>query len=72
MKRNYMTYSELPEETKMLYEMVRDFADNDLAPEASKWDKNHEFPHEAIHSLVCLLYNFITMYSFFHICLKFT
>ena len=51
-KRSYMCHSELPEETKMLYEMIRDFANDELAPNAGKWDKNHEFPHEAVQSLV--------------------
>jgi len=50
-KRNYMCHSELPEETKMLYEMVRDFSNEELAPHAGQWDKKHEFPSNAVNSL---------------------
>lgn len=46
-----MCHSELPEETKMLYEMVRDFSNEQLVPNAGQWDKNHEFPSNAVKSL---------------------
>lgn len=35
----------------MIYEMCRNFADNELAPNAGKWDKKHEFPREAVTQL---------------------
>lgn len=35
----------------MIYEMCRKFADEELAPNAGKWDKNHEFPKEAVTKL---------------------
>jgi len=34
----------LPEEHQMIYDMCRRFAEEEIAPNASKWDKNHEFP----------------------------
>lgn len=49
--RSYMTHSTLPEEHKMLYEECRKIADELLVPNASKWDKDHEFPKEAISQL---------------------
>jgi alkylation response protein AidB-like acyl-CoA dehydrogenase len=36
----------------MVYEMCRNFADSELAPNAGDWDKKHEFPREAITKLV--------------------
>lgn len=36
----------------MIYEMCRKFADEELAPNAGKWDKEHAFPTEAITHLV--------------------
>lgn len=38
----------------MIYEMCRKFADEELAPNAGKWDKNHEFPRDAVAKLVCM------------------
>jgi len=35
----------------MVYEMCRKFADEELAPNAGKWDQKHEFPLEAVSSL---------------------
>jgi butyryl-CoA dehydrogenase len=49
--RSITTHSQLPEEHKMIYEMCRKFADEELAPHAGKWDKQHEFPTEAITHL---------------------
>lgn len=37
----------------MVYEMCRKFADEELAPNAGKWDKEHSFPREAVDKLVC-------------------
>ncbi len=36
---------ELPEELKMLQEIVRSFATEKLAPHADEWDRNHYFPY---------------------------
>jgi butyryl-CoA dehydrogenase len=35
----------------MLHEMCRKFADEELAPNAGKWDKNHEFPADAVKKM---------------------
>ena len=43
-RRAITTHSQLPEEHKMLYEMCRRFADEEIAPNAGKWDQKHEFP----------------------------
>lgn len=48
----YTTHSQLPEEHRMVYEMCRNFADNELAPHAGEWDQKHEFPKEAVTKLV--------------------
>ena len=50
--RGYTTHSALPEEHKMVYEMCRKFADEELAPNAGAWDKEHRFPKEAMDQLV--------------------
>lgn len=50
-KRSISSHSQLPEETAMVYEMCRKFADEELAPNAGLWDQKHEFPLEAIASL---------------------
>jgi alkylation response protein AidB-like acyl-CoA dehydrogenase len=50
----YTTHSQLPEEHKMVYDMCRKFADEELAPNAGEWDKKHQFPKQAIEQLVRL------------------
>eukprot|EP00941_MAST-03F_sp_MAST-3F-sp1_P002179 g2179.t1 len=35
----------------MMQEMCRDFADNELAPYAAEWDKNHTFPVAAVKKM---------------------
>lgn len=35
----------------MVYEMCKKFADEELAPKASRWDQNHEFPTDAVAAL---------------------
>ena len=50
--RTYTTYSQLPSEHQMVYEMCRKFADEELAPNAGEWDQKHEFPTDAIDKLV--------------------
>ena len=52
--RQYTTHSQLPEEHQMIYEMCRKFADEELAPNAGKWDQEHAFPSDAISQLVSL------------------
>ena len=32
----------------MLRDMCRNFADNELAPHAAEWDKNHTFPSHQV------------------------
>lgn len=49
--RNYTSYSQLPSEHQMIYEMCRKFADEELAPNAGEWDQNHAFPTEAVDKL---------------------
>ena len=36
----------------MIYDMCRKFANEELAPNAGKWDKNHEFPTDAVDKMV--------------------
>ncbi len=38
----------LPEELEMLRDMVRDFADEKIAPFADEWDEKHYFPYEEV------------------------
>ena len=38
----------------MVYEMCRRFADEELSPNAGKWDKEHSFPVEAVNKLVSI------------------
>ena len=35
----------------MIYDMCRKFADEELAPNAGRWDQKHEFPTEAVTHL---------------------
>jgi len=50
-KRSITSHSQLPEETSMVYEMCRKFADEELAPNAHQWDQKHEFPTQAVAAL---------------------
>jgi len=50
-QRSITSHSQLPEETNMVYEMCQKFADEELAPNASQWDKKHEFPTQAVATL---------------------
>ena len=45
---------ELNEEQKMLQSMVRDFVDNEVAPNAAAWDETEEFPSDVIEKMVGL------------------
>eukprot|EP00571_Detonula_confervacea_P004722 CAMPEP_0172314102 /NCGR_PEP_ID=MMETSP1058-20130122/21660_1 /TAXON_ID=83371 /ORGANISM="Detonula confervacea, Strain CCMP 353" /LENGTH=474 /DNA_ID=CAMNT_0013027877 /DNA_START=60 /DNA_END=1484 /DNA_ORIENTATION=- len=49
--RQYTTYSQLPSEHQMVYEMSRKFAEEELMPNAGEWDKEHKFPTEAVNKL---------------------
>jgi len=42
---------ELNEEQQMMRDMVRKFANNDVAPRAADYDKNHQFPWENIKQM---------------------
>jgi hypothetical protein len=50
--RSITTYAQLPEEHRMVYDMCRKFADEELAPNAGTWDKQHSFPTDAVKQLV--------------------
>ena len=56
--RKYTTYSQLPSEHQMVYEMCRKFAEEELMPNAGKWDQKHEFPTEAVNKLVSSIVSF--------------
>ena len=58
--RGITSHSQLPEETSMVYEMCRKFADEELAPNASQWDQKHEFPTTTIAALSELGFNIYT------------
>lgn len=45
---------ELTEDQKMLKEMVRDFAQNEIKPVAKTLEDNHQFPREILHKLADL------------------
>jgi len=45
------SFGALSEEHNMLRENVRSFADNELVPNAAKWDKEHLFPADAIKQM---------------------
>lgn len=49
--RSITSHSQLPEEHKMIYEMCRKFADEELAPNAGEWDQKHEYPKDAVAQL---------------------
>eukprot|EP00934_Nitzschia_sp_Nitz4_P003112 Nitzschia sp. Nitz4//scaffold11_size288233//361//1802//NITZ4_000721-RA/size288233-snap-gene-0.2-mRNA-1//1//CDS//3329533915//3102//frame0 len=49
--RTVTTHSHLSEDHKMIYEMCRSFADNELAPHAGEWDKAHQMPTSIVDQL---------------------
>ena len=51
-RRSITTYSQLPQEHQMIYDMCRKLADEVISPNAKQWDKEHVFPTAAIHQLV--------------------
>jgi butyryl-CoA dehydrogenase len=50
-RRSYTCHTQLPDEHRMIYEMCRKFADEELAPNAGTWDKQHIFPVDAVTKL---------------------
>ena len=42
---------ELPESHRLLRQTVRDFAEREVAPKASEWDREERFPHEIVPKL---------------------
>jgi butyryl-CoA dehydrogenase len=50
-RRQYTSHSQLPDEYKMIYEMCRSYANEELIPNAGKWDKDRAFPVDAITKL---------------------
>jgi alkylation response protein AidB-like acyl-CoA dehydrogenase len=50
-KRREKVEFKFTEEQEMTQNMVRDFAENEIAPHVSEWDKAHEFPHDIVKKL---------------------
>mmetsp|Transcript_8374 Transcript_8374/g.24115 ORF Transcript_8374/g.24115 Transcript_8374/m.24115 type:complete len:428 (+) Transcript_8374:136-1419(+) len=50
-KRSITSHSQLSDEHRMVWEMCRKFADEELAPNAGHWDQKHEFPKAAVQQL---------------------
>eukprot|EP00128_Syssomonas_multiformis_P002541 Colp12_sorted_trinity150504_noHs@252 len=50
-KRTMLTYASLPETHQMLRKMCRDYADNELKPNAAKIDREHLFPAEHVKAI---------------------
>jgi short-chain 2-methylacyl-CoA dehydrogenase len=42
---------DLSEEHEAFRAVVRDFAEQEIAPQAERWDRDHEFPVEAVHAM---------------------
>ena len=42
---------DLSEEHDAFREVVRDFAEQEIGPQAERWDRDHEFPVETIHAM---------------------
>jgi hypothetical protein len=55
--RSITTHSQLSEEQRMLYEMCRRFADEEIAPNAREWDQKHEFPSKVKDLVRCVMYH---------------
>lgn len=62
-KRSYLTYSQLPEEHRQVYETCRQISDEHLAPNAGKWDQKHEYPTQVINEI-------LGPYGFMGICIS--
>ncbi|KAF0696389.1 Aste57867_12855 [Aphanomyces stellatus] len=46
-----LSLSSLSEDHTMLRDSIRAFADNELAPHAAQWDRNHEYPTAAVQAM---------------------
>ena len=44
----------LSEQHQMIRDALRDFSQQQLAPNAARWDREHEFPHDALKQLAAL------------------
>src|SRR5215208_4166516 len=42
---------QLSEEQRQVRDLCREFADRELRPNARRWDREHEFPREAVKQL---------------------
>jgi len=42
---------DLSEEREAFRAVVRDFAEQEIAPQAERWDRDHEFPVETVHAM---------------------
>ena len=42
---------DLSEEHEAFREVVRDFAEQEIAPQAERWDRDHEFPVDTVHAM---------------------
>jgi alkylation response protein AidB-like acyl-CoA dehydrogenase len=43
--------ADLSDEQEALREVVRDFAEKEIAPNAEEWDRNHTFPLDVVHGM---------------------
>ena len=50
-RRGIATWSQLTDEQKMLRDMCRTFADEELKPNAGMWDQKHMFPADAVKAM---------------------
>ena len=44
----------LSEQHQMIRDALRDFSQQQLAPNAARWDREREFPHDALKQLAAL------------------
>src|SRR5512139_1573308 len=42
---------QLTEEQRQVRDLCREFADRELRPNARRWDRDHEFPRDAVNQL---------------------
>jgi butyryl-CoA dehydrogenase len=49
-RRTFLTEADIPEEHVMLRDMCRSFAEEQLQPNAAKWDQEHSFPTDAVQA----------------------
>src|SRR3954453_23295076 len=46
-----MSYTELSDEQREIRDLARRFADEEIAPQAAAWDREHRFPRELFQAL---------------------